>query len=147
MMVLGNEWSQTAIAQKIVEEEKAMDRVKVIAADVLGGSLLGSYDAVISRALFQVFSPEDARLAARNIGAAINPGGTIFIIGQIRDNSRTSPAEAVGFNLIFINVYDAGEAYTEQEHRDWLTEAGFVDINRADFFLADGLGIMTAQKL
>jgi len=138
--------SVTPIAQKIVEEEKAMDRVEVIAADVLGGPLPGSYDVVISRALFQVFSPEDVRLAVKNVGAAVNPGGTIYIIGQILDNSRTSPPEAVGFNLIFINVYDAGEAYTEQEHRDWLTDAGFVDIERADFFLADGLGIITARK-
>jgi SAM-dependent methyltransferase len=136
----------TPIAEKIVEEEKVMDHVKVIAADVLAGPLPGSYDVVISRALFQVLSPEDARLALRNIGAAINSGGTIYILGQILDDSRTSPPEAVGFNLIFINVYDAGEAYTEQEHRDWLTEAGFVDIKRADFFLADGLGIITARK-
>ena len=91
------------IAQKIVESEGAADRVRVLAADVLSGPLPGSYDVVILRALLQVLSSEDARLAVKNIGAAINPGGKIYIIGQILDDSRISPPEAVGFNLSLIN--------------------------------------------
>jgi hypothetical protein len=136
----------TPITQKIVNEEGATDRVKVLTADVLNGPLPGSYDAAILRALIQVFSPEDARLAVKNIGAAINPGGKIYIIGQILDDSRQSPPEAVGFNLNFINTFDAGESYTEQEYREWLSQAGFVDIERASYTLAGGIGLMTARK-
>ncbi len=121
------------------------DRVKVVAADVLSGPLAGSYDVAVLRSFLQVFSPEDARLALKNVGAAVHPGGKIYIIGQNLDDSRTSPPEAVGFNLTFINLFDAGESYTEKEHRDWLTEAGFVDIERARFLLADG-GLLTARK-
>jgi hypothetical protein len=102
----------TPIAQKIMNEEGAADRVKVMAADVLSGPLRGTYDTALLRALLQVLSPDNARLAVKNIAAAINPGGTIYIVGQILDDSRTSPLEAVGFNLIFINVFDAGESYT-----------------------------------
>jgi hypothetical protein len=134
------------IAQKIVNEEGAADRVKVLATDVLSGPLPGSYDAAILRALLQVLSPQDARVAVKNIAAAINPGGTIYIVGQILDDSRTSPPEAVWFNLNFINTFDAGESYTEREHRAWLGEAGFVDIERAKVPLAQGLGLMTARK-
>lgn len=136
----------TPIAQKIVEEEGMSDRVKVMAADVLSGPLPGTYDTVVLRALLQVLSPQDAQLAVKNIGATIKPGGTIYIVGQILDDSRTSPLEAVGFNLNFINVFDTGESYTEQEHRGWLSEAGFVDIERANFLLPDGDGVMTARK-
>ena len=134
------------IAQKIVEEERATDRVKVIAANVLSGPLPGSYDVAVLRALLQVFSPQDARLAVKHISSAVNPGGKIYIIGQILDDSRTSPLEAVGFNLTFINLLDAGESYTEKEHRDWLGEAGFVDIERTNFLLADGSSLLTARK-
>jgi hypothetical protein len=56
------------------------------------------------------------------------------------------PAEAMGFNLTFISTYDAGESYTEQEHRDWLRQAGFVDIERANSLLPDNLSVMTARK-
>ncbi len=136
----------TPIAQKLVEEEGAVDRVNVLAADVTSGPLPGSYDAAVLKGLLQILSPEEARLAVKNIAAAINPGGTIYIVGSILDDSRTSPPDAVGFNLVFINRCETGESYTEQEHRDWLSEAGFVDINRANFLLAARFGLITAQK-
>ena len=134
------------IAQKIVNSEGIADRVRVLAADVVSGPLPGTYDTVILRALLQVLSPEDARLAVKNIATAINPGGWIYIIGHILDDSRTSPPEALGFNLSLISQFDSGESYTEQEHRGWLNEAGLVDIERANFMLADEHSVMTARK-
>ena len=41
---------------------------------------------------------------------------------------RLSPAAAVGINLVFLSIYDEGQAYTETEYRNWLAEAGFSDI-------------------
>lgn len=134
------------IAQKVIEEEGMSDRVKVMAADVLSGPLPGLYEVAVLRNLLQVLSLKDAFLAVKNIGAAIKPGGMIYIVAQILDDCRTSPLEAVGVNLNFINLFDAGESYTEQEHRGWLSDAGFVDIERANFLLPDGDGVMTARK-
>jgi SAM-dependent methyltransferase len=134
------------IAQKIVFEEGAEERVKVLAADVVNGPLSGAYDAAVLRAFLQVLSPEDARRAIQNVGSVLNPGGRIFIIGQILDDSRRSPLDAVGFNLTFLNFFDAGESYTEGEHRDWLSGAGFVDIQRSLHLLPDGNSLMTARK-
>jgi cyclopropane fatty-acyl-phospholipid synthase-like methyltransferase len=134
------------IAQKIVDSEGIADRVRVLAADVVSGPLPGAYDTVILRALLQVLSPEDARLAVKNIATAINPGGKIYIIGHILDDSRISPPEALGFNLSLISQFDSGESYTEQEHRAWLSETGLVDIERANFMLADEHSVMTARK-
>jgi hypothetical protein len=91
-----------------------------------------------------VLSAQDARRALQNIGAVLNPGGKLFIIGQILDDSRRFPLDAVGFNLTFINYFDAGESYTESEHRGWLSAAGFIDIERS--LLPDGGSLMTARK-
>ena len=136
----------TPVAQKVVEEAGAADRVKVIAADVVRRPFRGSYDAAVLKNVLQVLSPEDAQKVLVNISEAINPGGSIFIVGQILDNSRTSPPEAVGFNLVFISHFETGESYTEQQHRDWLTEAGFMEIRRADFVLVGEYGLVTARK-
>ncbi len=122
------------------------DRVIVLEADVVGGSLPGAYDVAILSSLLQVLSPEDARRAVQNIGDTINSGGTIYIAGQILDNSRTSPSRAVGLNLAFINRYEAGESYTEHDYSTWLSDAGFVDIERADFILASGDGLIMVRK-
>lgn len=133
------------IAQKIVTEEGATDRVQVLAADLLSGPLPGSYDVLILRGVLQCLAAEEARIAIKNIAAAVNPGGTVYIIAQILDDSRLSPLEALHYNLIFLNTFDAGESYTEQEHRAWLIEAGFVDIERANFLLPDRHGLITAR--
>ncbi|HWO40321.1 MAG TPA: methyltransferase [Candidatus Eisenbacteria bacterium] len=134
------------IAKKIVSEEGAESRVKVLAADAVNGPLSGTYDAAIMRAFLQVLSPEDAHRAVHNVGTVLNPGGRIFIIGQILDDSRRSPLDAVGFNLTFLNFFAAGESYTESEHRHWLSDAGFVDIQRSSHLLPDGNSLMTARK-
>jgi len=76
----------------------------------------------------------------------MNPGGEIYISGYgIIDNSRTSPQKLVGYNLVYINVYDESQAYTEQEHKDWLEEADFGSFRRN--ILADGSSIITARKI
>jgi SAM-dependent methyltransferase len=133
------------IAQKIVEEEGAAERVNVIAANVVSGPLPGNYDIAVLKSFLQVLSSEDARRAVKNTYSALNPGGKVYIIGQILDDSRISPVEAVGFNLAFINMFDAGESYTQKEYCDWLSDAGFTDIERAKP-LADANSLMTARK-
>jgi hypothetical protein len=110
--------SVTSIAEKIVSEEGAAERVKVVAADAVKGPLTGTYDAAVLKSVLQVLSAQDARRAIHNVYDVLNPGGKLFIIGQILDDSRLSPLDVVGFNLAFINFFDFGESYTDGEHRD-----------------------------
>ena len=136
----------TPITQHYVDEAGAGNRVKVVTADVVHDSLPGTYDAAVMTAFIQVLSPDDARRAIKNVSEVMNPEGEIYIRGYgIIDNSRTSPQKLVGFNLVFINVYDKGQAYTEQEYKEWLEEAGFGDFRRT--ILPDGGSIITARKM
>ena len=135
----------TPITQRFVTEAGVSDRVKVITANVVEAALHGSFDAVVLRSFIQVLSPNDAQRALKNINATIAPGGVIYILGiGILDNSRISPRAAAITNTIFINIYDEGQAYTEDEYHDWLAAAGFVNFKRDT--LQDGSGIITAQK-
>lgn len=133
------------IAARLVAESGASERVNVQPADVVARPVDGQFDVAILHSFLQVLSPEAARKATRHIAAAIQPGGKVFIIGQILDDSRVEPPEAVVFNLNFINLYQSGEAYTENQYHSWLEEAGFEHIQRADFLLT-GKGVMWAQK-
>ena len=110
-----------------------------------GGGVDGAiHDAAVLKSVLQVLSAQDARRAIQNVHDVLNPGGKLFIIGQVLDDARLSPLDAVGFNLAFINFFDSGESYTDSEHRDWLTAAGFVDIERSR--LSDAGSLMTARK-
>ena len=136
----------TPVTQYYIDEVGAGNRVKVVTADAIRGPIPGSYDVAVMSAFIQLLSPEEARCAIKNVSKIMNPGGEIYIRGYgIIDNSRISPKKLVGFNLVYINVYDEGQAYTEQEHKEWLEEAGFGNFKRD--ILADGSSIITARKI
>jgi len=135
----------TPVTRRLLNEAGAADRIQVVTADVVRGPLTGSFDVAVLRAFIQVLWPDDARHALKNVSAVINPGGAIYVLGHILDNSRISPIEEVGYNLACVNAYERVPAeYTEQEYKDWLTEAGFEQIERAT--LPNGDGVMTAKK-
>ena len=134
----------TPIAHRIVRESAAADRISVSAADAIGGPIPGAYDVAVLRALIQVLSPDDAVPVLRNVYSALNPGGVIHILGQVVDNSRTSPVGAVEFTLLTLNLFDEGQAFTEEEYARWLAEAGFEGFTR--FPLSADHSLITACK-
>lgn len=135
----------TPLTQRLVTEAGVADRVEVLAADVVNGTLEGFFDVAVMCKFIPVISEDDARRALKNVSQAMEPGGTLYIddLGTV-DDSRLSPTSIVRQNLWFINVFDEGQAYTEQERRGWLTAAGFEDIERKTF--PDGSSIMVARK-
>lgn len=134
----------TPITQGIVEEAGASDRVQVMTADVLSDSLKGLFDAAVLSSLIQVISPDKAGRVLKNVGKVIGPGGVIYIRGDVLNDSGVSPLGSVMRNLIYLNIYDEGQAYTEQEHREWLKEAGFEDFERK--IIPDGFSLIRARK-
>ena len=134
----------TQVAQRHVDEAGATDRIQVVAADVVSSPLVGSFDVAVLRAFIQVLSADQARRALQNVSRVVEPSGSIYILGSMLDDSRLAPPEMVTYNLFFLNSFDGGQVYTEQEHREWLTEAGFGDIERV--VLPDASSIMSARK-
>jgi SAM-dependent methyltransferase len=120
----------TPITEQFVVDADASGRVKVVSADLTCDLIPGMHDVAILSSVIQTLSAEEARQVINNVGEVINPGGWLYIFGGgMLDNSRLSPKSAVEWNLVFINVYENGQSYTEDEHRDWLREAGFEDLN------------------
>lgn len=134
----------TAITRQFVEEAGVADRVQVLTADAVRDTLTGSYDVIVARHVVQVLSAADARTLLSNLAAVLRPGGEIHLIGWILDDSRTSPQNTVGYNLVLLTSYQDGQAYTEGEYRDWLIGAGFVTPRRVSF--PEGGSIFSAHK-
>ena len=132
------------ITKDFIGESAVAGRVGVNPADVTKERPEGTYDIAVLRYLIQVISAEQARRTIQHVGQTLEPGGRIAIVGRMLDDSRLSPPEVVTFNLVFLNIYDDGVAYTEQEHRDWLAEAGFAEFDRQA--LPDGSTMVTARK-
>lgn len=132
------------VTREYLKEDDAGGRLRVLEGDVTRERPAGAFDLAILRSFLQVLSVEQARAAVLNVGQAVEPGGMIVIVGRVLDDSRLSPPETVGFNLVFLNLYEHGQAYTEGEHRAWLEAAGFTGIER--HVQPDEVSIITASK-
>ncbi len=132
------------ITESFIRDAGMADRIAVQPVDVLERAPDGPFDAVLLRNFLQVLSAEDARRAVANVGQAVEPGGVVHVIGRIVDDTRLAPAETAAFDIVFLNLYRAGRAYTYAEHRAWFAEAGFGEPEFA--LLADGFVVATARK-
>ncbi|HEV2550559.1 MAG TPA: methyltransferase [Stellaceae bacterium] len=133
-------------AEEFVRNAGFAARIKVQATNVVERAPEGRFDVATLRNLVQVLGPDDARRAIANIGRAVAPGGLLLIIGHVVDDSGTAPSEAVGMNLAFLSIYDEGQARSEREHRAWLAEAGFADIEVHYRAAQGGASIVAARK-
>jgi hypothetical protein len=92
----------------------------------------------------QVLSATNARIALRHVARSLRPGGTVYLINLVLDESRVTPAGSARTNVIFLNWCDGGQAYTQGEYRAWLSEAGFVEITREGDI--GGVDLICARK-
>ena len=79
--------SVTPVARRLLDEAGNIS-IEVLDWDVLEGPCSQSFDTIVLRALIQVLSAEDARTALVNISGSLNPGGTVFVLGHIMDDSN-----------------------------------------------------------
>lgn len=135
-----------AISDQFISEAGLSDRVTTIGVDIVDTTPGGIYDVAVLRALIQVMAPENARKILKNVSQVVAPGGYVYIVGCILDNTRLAPTASIAFSLVFLNVYEDGGAYTEKQHHDWLIEAGFKNISIEHSVMSDGLGIVSARK-
>jgi O-methyltransferase involved in polyketide biosynthesis len=127
-------------------EAELADRITVVGADILRDSLGESYDAAVLRGVLVVLSPHDARRLLRRVNHALAPGGAIYVVGWILDDSRVAPSELATYNLQFATALDHGGVYTEGEIRGWLAEARFHDAIRLRSAPAYGADFIMAQR-
>lgn len=128
------------VSRECVAESEHRERLDVVEADLVAAPPPGQYDAAVMRSVLQVLSASDAAACVKHVAAALKPGAELFVLGRMLDNDRLSPLDAVAVNVMFLNVYDDGQAYTEAEYREWFSAAGFSAIERRP--ISGGYSIM-----
>ena len=132
------------ITRECIADNDISDRVGVTECDLIESSPEGAYDAIVIRSVLQGRGADDAQAVVSNCVQTLRRGGEFFVIGRMLDDSRVSPQEAVAVNVMFLNVYEEGQAYTESEYRSWLEAAGLGENER--IALAGGYSIMRGVK-
>ncbi|MFD2263037.1 methyltransferase [Lacibacterium aquatile] len=111
-------------AQEMLAEEPQADRCHILAGDALQGPL-PPHDLAVMRNFLQLFGPDDIRRALKTCRAAIAPDGRLCVFGYVLDDDRRGPPMALGADMLFLNYYAEGAAYTRADYSSWLDEAGF----------------------
>ncbi|WP_426238244.1 methyltransferase [Pararhizobium sp. DWP1-1-3] len=133
------------LAKTLLADEPLANGVRFEAGSIVEAPSSTTHDLAILKAVIQVLSREDAAKTIRNTYASLNSAGRILISGVgILNDDRVSPSEAVFYDLTFMNLYPEGASYTRREYRDWLSEAGFVDI--AFDAMPSGSQLISARK-
>lgn len=118
------------LAKKYVGEHPARERIHFRPGDMLADDFGDGWDAVLLMQILHMFGPDTNRALLRKAGAALAPGGTLAIQDFLLDPDRTTPPFAARFALNMLVTTRDGDAYTENEVRQWMRDAGLTDIQR-----------------
>ncbi|GAB3690840.1 methyltransferase [Saccharopolyspora tripterygii] len=108
--------------------------------------LPGGYDAMLLSQVMHCGDEESNRALLDKCFAALEPGGAVLICELLLNPDRTGPANAAVMGLNMLVSHPGGQNYSEAEYRDWLTGAGFVDIDVVRFDAAGADGAVIGRK-
>lgn len=88
----------------------------------------GPFDIIYLGNVAHIYSAEHNQRLFERVFASLAPGGLIAILDYVRGRSYSAPF--FGINML-VNT-GAGDAWTEDEYREWLDSVGFTDIEVHD---------------
>jgi SAM-dependent methyltransferase len=99
----------------------AAEDIALVAADYTEGLPEGPFDLIYFGNVYHIYPPETNARVTKNAFASLRPGGTIAIQDLVA--GRSPRAATFGVNML-VATQDGG-IWTEEQHRDWLSAAGF----------------------
>lgn len=110
------------IAREYLGQEAAA--IHMVGGDLTSSLPAGPFDLVYFGNVLHIYSPETNARVAREAFSITGPGGTVAIQDYIWGMSR----QAAMFAVNMLRSAEYGGVWTEQQHREWLAGAGFVEI-------------------
>ncbi|HEX8492606.1 MAG TPA: methyltransferase [Pyrinomonadaceae bacterium] len=116
------------LAREYVSESDLSERIEIMAGNFKTDELPEDFDVALLANLLSVSSEQTNRSLCKRIYERLPAGGAIIISGYVLDDGRTSPLIPVLFCLQDINWQAPDVERDVSTYRNWLAEAGFVEI-------------------
>ena len=116
------------MAEKRLEEEGLLERVKLVPGDFYKDVLPEGCDLALLSAIIHQNSPQENLDLYGKIHRALVPGGKLLIRDHVMDPDRTSPPQGTLFALNMLVNTKGGDTYTFDEIRSNLETAGFGEV-------------------
>ena len=120
------------LTRSYVEKAGLSERITTTIGDFNKDEIGRDFDLVFLSMVLHSNNPEENIELLKRSWRALKPGGRVVIQEFVVDEGRTSPPQAVLFALNMLVATRAGDTYTEDEIRDWLSNAGFGNASRID---------------
>lgn len=134
------------VGKEVVSQEGMANRVSFRPGNCVTDDIGGDYDIAL---LFSIVhsEPEENNIAVINkVYAALKPGGLIAINEVLSYKGKKESWEGLLFAINML-VCTLGRTYSYEQVRNWLTNAGFVNIDRADLRRMPGMSLVQGTKL
>jgi hypothetical protein len=102
--------------------------VAMVGGDFLEELPPGPFDLVFLGNIYHIYGPRADAELTRRVFACLASGGAIAIRDYVLDRSHRAPLFAVNM----LQATDEGGVWSEPDFRNWLDEAGFVDVHIVD---------------
>ena len=129
-------------AAKTIARFNLASRIDFKDIDYLEEDIEGEYDVAWLSQILHGEGPEDCRKIIRKTVSALKPGSLILIHEFILDNTMDGPLFPALFALNMLLGTSAGQAYSEKQLMDMLSEAGVGELRRITFESPNDSGIV-----
>jgi precorrin-6B methylase 2 len=133
-------------AREVAARYGLADRIDFVGGDFLRDELPKGQDAAWLSQVLHGESPENAALLVKKAAASLNPGGLLAVQEFVLDNDRSGPAHSALFSLNMLVGTSGGQAYTLDEIRAMLVNAGARDVRALEVDLPQGCRIVVGTR-
>lgn len=117
----------SAEAHNYVAQAGLAERIECRAGDYHSDEYeAGAYDAVTIFGALHQESPEQIVDILSRANRALKPGGCIYVLDMMTDETRTAPKFSALFAVNMALTTTNGWVFSNAELKDWLSQAGFV---------------------
>lgn len=132
-------------AEKTIAKFGLTDRITFAEGNFLKEEIPGTYDVALLSHILHGEGPDDCRKLIRKAASVVQPGGLIMIHEFILDNTMDSPLHPALFALNMLLGTTAGQAYSEEQIMDLLTEAPVRGIRRIPLETPNDSGLIVGS--
>jgi ubiquinone/menaquinone biosynthesis C-methylase UbiE len=118
-----------AVAQENAKAASVQDRYRLLPGDAFKTDYGAGFDVALITNFLHHFDPATCIAFLRKVQAALKPGGRVVVLEFVPNPDRVSPPVPASFSLTMLAGTPSGDAYTLDELRGQLEQAGFKQIS------------------